>query len=91
VDQQLKRVVEKILEVGGVAFMTADHGNAELMHDVQNQGKHTYHTNNPIPAILTMKGVELHEGGLSDVAPTILDLMGIDKPQEMTGKSLISK
>jgi 2,3-bisphosphoglycerate-independent phosphoglycerate mutase len=89
VDQQLKRVVEKILKVGGVAFMTADHGNAELMHDEKNQGKHTYHTNNPIPAILTLKDVELHEGGLADVAPTILHLFGLEKPKEMTGMSLI--
>jgi 2,3-bisphosphoglycerate-independent phosphoglycerate mutase len=89
VDRQLKRVVEKILDVSGVALITSDHGNAEQMFDEKNSGKHTYHTSNPVPAILTIKDVKLKEGELSDIAPTLFELFDIKKPKEMTGTSLI--
>lgn len=87
-DGQLKRVVEKILEVGGIAFITADHGNGEKMLE-DDGSKHTYHSDNLIPAILTKEGARLKTGGLADVAPTILDLLGLENPPEMTGQSLI--
>lgn len=89
-DGQLKRVVEALLQNGGVAFITADHGNAELMWDEKNNQPHTAHTLNPVPAILTEEGVTLASNrSLEDVAPTILELFGLQKPQEMAGKSLI--
>lgn len=89
VDVQLKRVVEKVLEKDGVAFITSDHGNAEVMIDPKNGEKHTYHTSNPVPAILTDPNLKLKDGELSDIAPTILELLGIKKPDEMTGTSLM--
>jgi 2,3-bisphosphoglycerate-independent phosphoglycerate mutase len=93
VDTQLGRVVSALTARGGVAFVTADHGNAEQNIDPQTGNKHTSHTTNPVPAIVTETGVTLRtEGGaLYDVAPTILDIFGISKPDVMTGVSLISK
>lgn len=90
-DAQIKRVVEAIMDKGGVAFITADHGNAELMFDEKNNQPYTAHTLNPVPGILTEEGVEMEPGGLSDVAPTVLSLFGIAKPASMTGKNLIKK
>ena len=92
VDKQLKRVVEKVLEMGGVAFITSDHGNAEqMLEDDELQSIHTYHTSNLIPAILTDTSYKLVEGGLADVAPTVIELLGLEKPKEMTGHSLLAK
>lgn len=91
VDTALKTVIEAVLQKGGYAFMTGDHGNAELNVDPQTGIKHTAHTTNPVPGILTEKGVKLHDGELADVAPTILDLFGLPKPPEMTGNSLIEQ
>lgn len=88
-DQQIKRVVEAILAKGGVAFITADHGNAEVMFDETTNQPVTAHTLNKVPGILTMQDVKLNPGGLSDVAPTVLSLFGIEKPASMTGKNLI--
>lgn len=89
-DHELHRVVESILKKSGTAFITADHGNAELMWDDKNNQPHTAHTLNPVPAILTTDSVKLQEGGtLEDVAPTILELFGLSKPDDMTGESLI--
>ena len=89
VDLALSRIIPALLAKGGVAFITADHGNAEVNIEPSSGLKHTSHTLNPVPAILTKEGVELKDGGLSDVAPTILSLMDIDQPKEMTGKNLI--
>lgn len=89
-DKALEKIVTGVLENGGVAFITADHGNAELMFDEKSNQPKTAHTTNPVPAILTEQGVKLHDGALSDVAPTILSLLGLPIPPEMTGKSLIS-
>lgn len=89
VDAQLKRVIEALEKRGGVAFVTADHGNAELNVDLTTGEKHTAHTTNPVPAILTAKEFSLSSGGLSDIAPTILALLGIKKPAGMTGKVLV--
>ncbi len=90
VDQCTKEVVEAILSIGGVAIVLADHGNAEKMRD--NLGNpHTAHTTNLVPVIITKKDVKVGTGSLCDVAPTLLDLLGLDKPKEMTGNSLIIK
>jgi 2,3-bisphosphoglycerate-independent phosphoglycerate mutase len=98
VDQCLGAIIPAVLERGGVALITADHGNAELLIDPATGGPHTAHTTNPVPCILAaaeglgLDGVRLREGGrLSDVAPTILDLLRIAPAPEMTGKSLIVK
>ena len=100
VDHCLGRLVATIGKMGGTTLITADHGNAEYMAD-QNGKSWTAHTTNPVPFIL-IEGerrkvvghgadVVLRENGcLADVAPTILDILGIDKPQEMTGQSLIA-
>lgn len=90
VDAQLKRVVETAMAAGGAVFITADHGNAETNIDPTTGERHTAHTNNVVPAILTQKGPALQNGTLADVAPTILHVMGLPKPSAMTGDSLVS-
>jgi 2,3-bisphosphoglycerate-independent phosphoglycerate mutase len=91
VDECVGRVVDAILDKGGVAIVTADHGNAEKMLDEQGN-PFTAHTTNIVPLIVTDKTVELREGGvLADVAPTMLEYLGVEQPEEMTGKSLIIK
>ncbi len=90
VDTQLKRVITALEKSGGIAFVTADHGNAEVNIDPLTGEKHTAHTINPVPAILTSKDVKVTSGGLADIAPTILALLGIKKPKGMTGKILVS-
>jgi 2,3-bisphosphoglycerate-independent phosphoglycerate mutase len=89
-DACVGEVLAAVERAGGVALVTADHGNAE--HLLEPDGSpHTAHTTNPVPLIVTATGVELSEGGeLSDLAPTCLDLLGIDRPSEMTGRSLIT-
>jgi 2,3-bisphosphoglycerate-independent phosphoglycerate mutase len=96
VDACLGAVVDAVLAKGGVALITADHGNAELLIDPATGGPHTAHTTNPVPCILVaapnigLDGATLRSGGrLSDVAPTILDLLGIPRSAQMTGQSLI--
>jgi len=87
---QLGRVVEALLSRGGVAFITADHGNAEVNVDQVTGIKHTSHTINPVPAIVTKLNIHLKdEGTLADIAPTLLGLMEIKKPDFMLGESLI--
>jgi 2,3-bisphosphoglycerate-independent phosphoglycerate mutase len=91
VDECLGKVVDAILAKGGIAIITADHGNADevLTPDGKPQ---TAHTTNPVPVIVTKKGVELRKDGiLGDLAPTMLDLLGLPQPKEMTGKTLIIK
>ncbi len=91
VDLQLGRVVEALLSRGGVAFITADHGNAEVNVDQETGIRHTSHTINPVPAIVTKQDIQIKEdGGLADIAPTILHLMEIKKPDFMLGESLLS-
>jgi 2,3-bisphosphoglycerate-independent phosphoglycerate mutase len=91
VDRELAAVVAAVHESGGACIVTADHGNAEQMLD-PGGGPHTAHTTNPVPVIVTVPGVELREGGiLADVAPTVLELLGIEKPDAMTGGSLLEK
>ena len=88
VDAQLKKVVEAILEVGGEAIVTADHGNADKMFD--EKGPFTAHTTNPVPFVMVKDGkYEMRKNGtLADVAPTLLKMMGIEQPKEMTGRPL---
>jgi 2,3-bisphosphoglycerate-independent phosphoglycerate mutase len=88
VDECLGRVVEAVLAKGGVAVITADHGNADMVLDEENR-PHTAHTTFPVPFIVTDEGVKLREGGiLADIAPTILHLLGLPQPKEMTGRSI---
>ena len=91
VDGCIGRVVEAIEKVGGVLLITADHGNSEQMIDYQTGEPHTAHTTNPVPLVLVGKEAKLKPGRLADLAPTMLDIMGIEKPEEMTGESLIVK
>ena len=91
VDECLGEVVDAILAKDGYAIITADHGNSDEVIDVEGNPM-TAHTTNPVPVIVTKKGIELREGGkLADLAPTLLDLMEIDKPEDMTGESIIKK
>ncbi|MDD3122158.1 MAG: 2,3-bisphosphoglycerate-independent phosphoglycerate mutase [Candidatus Izemoplasmatales bacterium] len=89
VDECVGRVVDKVLELDGIAIITSDHGNCEKMLDEDNH-PFTAHTTNLVPLIITKKGLKLREdGNLGDIAPTMLELMGLPKPKEMTGTTLI--
>ncbi|PJE30249.1 phosphoglycerate mutase [Pseudooceanicola antarcticus] len=91
VDRGLTRVVEALEKVGGAMVVTADHGNCETMVDPETGGPHTAHTTNLVPVALFNgpEGAELRDGRLADLAPTLLQLMGLEQPAEMTGQSLI--
>lgn len=91
VDADLAEVVRAVEEMNGAMIVTADHGNCEVMVDPVTGGPHTAHTLNPVPVILVggPAGARLRDGRLADLAPTLLQLMGLDKPAEMTGESLI--
>jgi 2,3-bisphosphoglycerate-independent phosphoglycerate mutase len=89
VDECLLRVVETVENLGGACLVTADHGNAEQMLEADGVSPFTAHTTNPVPLLLTAPDERLREGGeLKDLAPTALQLLGLDKPDEMTGNSL---
>ena len=91
VDSCVGRVVDAVLETGGSLLVTADHGNCEQMTDASGQ-PHTAHTANPVPLILVdpdHRGDHLRSGILADIAPTVLQLMALPKPSEMTGRSLL--
>jgi 2,3-bisphosphoglycerate-independent phosphoglycerate mutase len=89
VDECLGKVVDLILEKGGSAIITADHGNADEVVTLEGKPM-TAHTTNPVPVIVTKQGIELRDGGiLGDLAPTMLQLLGVPQPKEMTGKSII--
>lgn len=90
VDYHLGRIYERIRELGGTLIVTADHGNCELMLD-ENDQPVTSHTTNKVPFILCNKEYQLIEGKLSDIAPTIVEILGLKIPTEMTGKSIISR
>lgn len=91
VDKGLGRVLAALAAAGGAMIVTADHGNCETMVDPMTGGPHTSHTTNPVPVILVggPKGAQLRPGRLADLAPTLLHLMALPQPPEMTGKSLI--
>ncbi|HUC19747.1 MAG TPA: 2,3-bisphosphoglycerate-independent phosphoglycerate mutase [Acetobacteraceae bacterium] len=90
VDQGLGRILDAIARAGGAVLVTADHGNCELMRDPVTGGPHTAHTTNPVPVLLVGAGAaRLRDGRLADVAPTLLSLMGLEQPAEMTGRSLL--
>jgi len=92
VDQGLAQVVAALEKAGGAMIVTADHGNCEVMTDPETGGPHTAHTLNPVPVALVggPDGAKLRDGRLCDLAPTLLELMGLEPPAEMTGKSLLS-
>ncbi len=92
VDECVGKVVDAVLAKGGVAMITADHGNADQMVDPETKEAFTAHTTNPVPFIVVGKDVSLREGGkLCDIAPTMLEIMNLEKPSEMNGESLIAK
>jgi 2,3-bisphosphoglycerate-independent phosphoglycerate mutase len=91
VDSGLGRIAAAVRKAGGALLVTADHGNCEMMRDPETGGPHTSHTTNPVPLILMGGGaVSLAEGRLADVAPTLLELMGLPIPTQMTGVSLLN-
>jgi 2,3-bisphosphoglycerate-independent phosphoglycerate mutase len=90
VDTCVGEIVAATSAMGGISVVTADHGNAEIMKDKNGQ-MYTAHSTNPVPFILVGADVSLRPGRLCDIAPTILDLMGLEKPKEMTGESLIAR
>jgi 2,3-bisphosphoglycerate-independent phosphoglycerate mutase len=95
VDTGLGRIADALRRQGGALVVTADHGNCELMKDPETGGPHTAHTTNPVPVVVmrgpgaaTRSGT-IQDGNLADLAPTVLDLMGIPIPREMTGHSIL--
>ena len=93
VDECVGKVVEAMLAHEGTMLITADHGNCEQMIDYKTGDPHTAHTTNPVPLILVTKNekLKIKEGKLADLAPTMLDILGIEKPEEMTGESILVK
>jgi len=91
VDSGLGRIADAVQKAGGALLVTADHGNCELMRDPATGGPHTAHTTNPVPIVLlgARNRALAAEGRLADIAPTLLELMGLPKPREMTGASLL--
>jgi 2,3-bisphosphoglycerate-independent phosphoglycerate mutase len=90
-DTCLGRVIEALQKVGGEVLITADHGNAEQLANKETGQAHTAHTSNPVPLIYVGREATLAENGsLCDVAPTMLKLMGLEKPEEMGGHSLVT-
>ena len=91
VDECVGKVKEAVDSVNGTLIVTADHGNADEIWD-EHHNPFSAHTTSPVPFLITRKDVELEEtGSLCDIAPTMLQLLGIAKPAEMTGKSMIKK
>lgn len=92
VDTGLGRIAAALEAQGGALLVTADHGNCEMMRDPETGGPHTAHTTNPVPVIaMGTSAKSLRNGRLADLAPTLLDMMGLAQPREMTGQSLLQK
>jgi 2,3-bisphosphoglycerate-independent phosphoglycerate mutase len=92
VDAGLGQIVDAVRKAGGALLVTADHGNCEMMRDPETGGPHTAHTTNPVPVVLVDgSDVSLAEGRLADIAPTLLELMELQQPGEMTGTSLLRR
>jgi len=89
IDECLGRVLTALRKTDGIAVITSDHGDIEQMIDYETGRPHTAHTTNRVPFIVVKKGLRLRPGIFADIAPTLLELMGIEKPAEMTGRSLI--
>jgi 2,3-bisphosphoglycerate-independent phosphoglycerate mutase len=92
VDHSLSRIAEAVLEQDGALLVTADHGNCEQMVDPKTREVHTAHTTNPVPIFWIAHdavGQDLRDGGLVDLAPTVLGLLNISQPEEMSGRNLI--
>ena len=89
-DACLGRVVEAVERLGGVCLVTADHGNAEKLLEDDGVSPHTAHTTNLVPLVLTAPGLALREGELSDLAPTVLALLGYEKPEQMSGQNVVA-
>jgi 2,3-bisphosphoglycerate-independent phosphoglycerate mutase len=91
-DEALGHVVECVQAAGGVCLVTADHGNAEMMLEADGTSPHTAHTSNPVPLVVTHEGIVLRDGGeLSDLAPTVLGMLGLSIPSDMTGRPLATR
>src|SRR5256885_17236926 len=91
VDECLGRVLASVERAGAVALITADHGNCEMMIDPATGGPHTAHTTNPVPLVIVGDAVGRplrHGGALCDVGPTVLGMLGLEPPREMTGRDL---
>ena len=84
----LSKIYQKVMDLNGILIIIADHGNCDMMWD-ENKEPVTSHTTNPVPCIITKEGIELNDGKLADIAPTMLELLGLPIPKEMTGNSLI--
>jgi len=92
IDECVEKVVNAVKAKEGVILITADHGNAEQMIDYKTGEPHTAHTTNNVPLIIAgIENIKLKEGRLADLAPTMLDIMGLEKPEEMTGETLIER
>src|SRR5207248_629651 len=92
VDTGLGQIAEAVQNAGGALLVTADHGNCEMMRDPATGGPHTAHTTNPVPLLLSgaRNRSLMAEGRLADIAPTLLELMDLRKPPEMTGTSMLA-
>jgi 2,3-bisphosphoglycerate-independent phosphoglycerate mutase len=91
VDECVGRVYQAVKEVNGTIVLTADHGNADMIWD-ENKNPFSAHTTSVVPFLITDENVELHEtGNLGDIAPTMLELLQIEQPADMTGRSMIAK
>ena len=88
-DECLGRVLDAVAQAGGVALVIADHGNAETLLQEDGTSPHTAHTTNPVPVLLTAPDTRLRDGELADVAPTLLALLGLEAPSDMTGGNLV--
>jgi len=92
VDEAVGKVVETIEKTGDILIITSDHGNIEEMVDYKTGEPNTAHTTNPVIfTLIGMNNIKLKSGRLADIAPTMLDIMGLEKPKTMTGESLIEK
>ena len=87
-DKCISKIYNKVMELDGIMMIIADHGNCDMMWDSEHKPV-TSHTTNPVPCIVTKEGISLKDGKLADVAPTMLSLLGLDIPSEMTGENLI--
>jgi 2,3-bisphosphoglycerate-independent phosphoglycerate mutase len=91
IDRALGRIIQAVNSRQGELLLTADHGNADQMRDPESGQPHTAHSSNPVPLIYMGRAGELAQGGaLCDIAPTLLTILGLEQPQEMTGRSLLN-